>query len=166
MLVAQFRRSGKSTPALRFLLPCLISAQDTLKVSGVQVSPVEIEDLLLAHPQKLIQDVTVAGVSGGRTSDEKVPRAWVVLSSEGQKLGVVKVVKALDEWHQKNLSKYKWLRGGIEVVEEVCSLDHFLLRDWLNGWRSGPVTQVANREGIKKRVAGKVRGKCSTEDKK
>ncbi|KAF8687119.1 hypothetical protein AX14_003697 [Amanita brunnescens Koide BX004] len=94
-------------------------AKDILKVSGVQVSPVEIENVLLAHPQKLIQDVTVAGVSGGRTSDEKVPRAWVVLSPEGQKLGVSKVVRVLDEWHRENLSKYKWLRGGIEVVKEI-----------------------------------------------
>lgn len=77
--------------------------------------------MLLAHPQKLILDVTVAGVSGGRTSDEKVPRAWVVLSPEGKKLGASKVVKALDDWQQQNLSKYKWLRGGIEVVKEVCS---------------------------------------------
>ena len=131
------------------------------------MSPVEIENVLLAHPQKLIQDVTVAGVSGGRTLDEKVPRAWVVLSSEGQRLGMAKVVKVLDEWHQKNLSKYKWLRGGIEVVNEVCSLDHFfLLPDWLNGWRSDPVTQIANREGIKKRVAGKVRKRCNTGSKK
>ena len=94
--------------------------QDTLKVSGAQVSPVEIEEVLLAHPQKLVLDVTVAGVSGGRTSDEKVPRAWVVLSPEGKKLGASKVVKALDDWQQQNLSKYKWLRGGFEVVKEVC----------------------------------------------
>jgi len=26
----------------------------------------------------------------------------------------------LDDWQQQNLSKYKWLRGGIEVVKEVC----------------------------------------------
>jgi acyl-CoA synthetase (AMP-forming)/AMP-acid ligase II len=111
---------------------CLLSSpvinvrkQDILKVSGVQVSPVEIENVLLAHPQKLIQDVTVAGVSGGRTSDEKVPRAWVVLSPEGQKLGVSRVMRVLDEWHRENLSKYKWLRGGIEVVKEVCALGRF-----------------------------------------
>ena len=108
------------------------------------MSPVEIEDLLLAHPQKLIQDVTVAGVSGGRTLDEKVPRAWVVLSLEGQKLGVAKVVKALEEWHQKNLSKYKWLRGGIEVVKEVCSFDHCSssrLVEWPALWSSYPNRQ-------------------------
>lgn len=92
-----------------------------MKVSGSQVSPLEIEEVLLAHPEKLITDVTVAGVSGGRTSDEKVPRAWIVLSAAGKKKGAAAVIKKLDEWQKENLSKYKWTRGGIEVVKEVCS---------------------------------------------
>ena len=95
--------------------------QDTLKVSGAQVSPVEIENCLLGHPGKLINDVTVAGVSGGRISDEKVPRAWIVLTPAGKKRGVAVVGRELNAWHQKNLSKYKWLRGGIQVVDQVCS---------------------------------------------
>ncbi|KAK7444312.1 hypothetical protein VKT23_015324 [Stygiomarasmius scandens] len=95
-------------------------SKDTLKVSGIQVSPVEIENVLLAHPGKLITDVTVAGVSGhGRTSDEKVPRAWIVLSDAGKKKGATQTVKELNEWQKENLSKYKWLRGGIEVVKEI-----------------------------------------------
>ncbi|KAJ3863633.1 amp dependent CoA ligase [Lentinula novae-zelandiae] len=100
---------------------------DTLKVSGIQVSPVEIENVLLAHPEKFITDVTVAGVFGhGRTDDEKVPRAWVVLSAAGRKKdreskakGEQGVVDALDEWQKENLSKYKWTRGGIEIVKEI-----------------------------------------------
>ncbi|PFH48608.1 hypothetical protein AMATHDRAFT_65004 [Amanita thiersii Skay4041] len=93
--------------------------KDTLKVSGNQVSPVEIENVLLSHPQGLIQDAAVAGVNGGRTSDEKVPRAWVVLSESGKKMGTSAVIRELEKWHQDNLSKYKWLRGGIGVVEEL-----------------------------------------------
>ncbi|KAI0647999.1 acetyl-CoA synthetase-like protein [Trametes meyenii] len=93
--------------------------KDILKVSGAQVSPTEIENALLAHPEKFILDVTVAGVSGGRTSDEKVPRAWVVLSEDGKRRGGDAVVQALHTWIQKNLSKYKWLRGGIEVLDEI-----------------------------------------------
>ncbi|KAJ6553184.1 hypothetical protein B0H19DRAFT_1155868 [Mycena capillaripes] len=93
--------------------------KDTLKVSGVQVSPKEIEDVLFAHPEKLVSDVTVAGVSGGRTKDEKVPRAWIVLSVTGQQQGAPAVIKSLEQWHQESLSKYKWLRGGIEVVKEI-----------------------------------------------
>ncbi|KAH9480790.1 putative 4-coumarate--CoA ligase 2 [Psilocybe cubensis] len=105
-------------------------AKDTLKVSGAQVSPVEIEGCLLAHPGKLITDATVAGVSGGRTSDEKVPRAWVVLSPDasaslglapdtGKAVVAEKAIAELDRWHKENLSKYKWLRGGIEIVDEI-----------------------------------------------
>ena len=88
-------------------------------MSGQQVSPTEIENTLLAYPDRLVSDVAVAGVSGGRSSDEKVPRAWVVLSEEGQRRGVDAAIKALDDWTQQNLSKFKWLRGGIEVVPEV-----------------------------------------------
>ena len=76
----------------------------------------------MAQPDGLIRDVVVAGVSGGRTSDEKVPRAWVVLSQAGKKKGAVATIKALEEWSQKNLTKQKWLRGGFEVVTEVCIL--------------------------------------------
>lgn len=96
-------------------------AKDTLKVSGAQVSPTEIEDVLRAHPDKLIADVCVAGVSGGRTSDEKNPRAWLVLSEDGKKLGVEKTLETLDAWTRQNLSKYKWLRGGYEIVDQVST---------------------------------------------
>ncbi|KZT12012.1 acetyl-CoA synthetase-like protein [Laetiporus sulphureus 93-53] len=96
--------------------------KDTLKVSGFQVSPTEIEDVLMAHPEKLLVEACVAGVSSGRSSDEKVPRAWVVLSDEGKAQGERTVVAKLDEQVRKNLSRYKWLRGGIEVVGEIPKL--------------------------------------------
>ncbi|KAK7682379.1 hypothetical protein QCA50_014584 [Cerrena zonata] len=94
-------------------------AKDTLKVSGAQVSPTEIEQVLLGHPGKLISDASVAGVSGGRTSDELLPRAWVVLSEEGRKKGADAVLKELEKWTNDNLSSYKRLRGGLEVVSEI-----------------------------------------------
>lgn len=74
---------------------------------------------MLAQPDKLITDVTVAGVSGGRTSDEKVPRAWIVLSREGKERSKAEVIATMEKWTQDNLSKYKWLRGGIEMVKEI-----------------------------------------------
>ncbi|TFK52389.1 acetyl-CoA synthetase-like protein [Heliocybe sulcata] len=94
-------------------------AKDILKVSGIQVSPTEIESVLLAQPDKLVKDAAVAGVSGGRTSDEKVPRAWVVLSSAGRKRSKAEVVEILHAWTRENLSKYKWLRGGIQIVHSI-----------------------------------------------
>lgn len=97
--------------------------QDTLKVSGSQVSPTEIEIVLRAHPKGLIDDVIVAGVSGGHTPDEKVPRAWLVLSDAGSKMGAEGVKRELEAWTQDNLSRHKWLRGGIQIVAEVRSLE-------------------------------------------
>jgi hypothetical protein len=85
----------------------------------MQVSPVEIENTILAQPDKLITDVSVAGVSGGRTSDERIPRAWIVLSPAGVALGEKEVVSRLNAWVQEHLSRYKWLRGGIGIVEAV-----------------------------------------------
>jgi acyl-coenzyme A synthetase/AMP-(fatty) acid ligase len=74
---------------------------------------------LLAEPSRLIDDCTVVGVSGGRTSDERVPRAWVVLSNAGKQRGAAETIKVLDAYVQKTLSKYKHLRGGIEVVSQL-----------------------------------------------
>ncbi|EIM81740.1 acetyl-CoA synthetase-like protein [Stereum hirsutum FP-91666 SS1] len=97
--------------------------KDTLKISGIQVSPTEIEDTLLSHPSQppLISDVVVAGVMplNSRLSDEPVPRAWVVLTEEGRKIGAEEVVRKLDAWHKEALSKYKWLRGGFGIVDQI-----------------------------------------------
>jgi acyl-coenzyme A synthetase/AMP-(fatty) acid ligase len=98
-----------------------------MKVSGMQVSPAEIENALLTHPGQLINDVAVAGVqvplkSRGHKErlSERVPRAWVVLTAKGQRLGDEKVARELNSWVKQRLSKYKQLRGGIRVVPEVC----------------------------------------------
>src|SRR6266403_4480883 len=96
--------------------------QDTLKISGKQVSPSEIENTLRDHPSRLIIDVTVAGVKGEHLSGELVPRAWVVLSNTGKERGVEATLAALDEWVRSRLSKHQWLRGGLQVVDEVSNL--------------------------------------------
>lgn len=91
------------------------------------MSPTEVEDALLAQPDKLIVDVSVAGVSGGRTSDEKNPRAWIVLSEAGKQRGAQETIKTLDDWVKENLSRYKWLRGGYEIVDSVCARSCFFV---------------------------------------
>ncbi|KAJ1303427.1 hypothetical protein OPQ81_011618 [Rhizoctonia solani] len=77
--------------------------KDTLKVSGVQVSP---------HRNR-------GWVPGPRDDGELVPRAWVVLSPAGHKAGANKVIAELNEWVQGQLSKPKQLRGGIEIVKVI-----------------------------------------------
>lgn len=93
--------------------------KDTLKISGAQVAPAEIEKTILAQPDGLVDDVAVAGVSGGRFSDERVPRAWIVLSAKGKQLGEKEVKKRVENYTKEHLSRYKWITGGIEVVGEI-----------------------------------------------
>ncbi|KAG2347748.1 hypothetical protein BDR05DRAFT_957352 [Suillus weaverae] len=57
-------------------------------------------------PVELIIYVSVVGVSGGRTWDECILRAWVVLSHAAATLGEREVVAQLDAWVQEQL------RGG------------------------------------------------------
>ena len=59
------------------------------------------------------------GMNIGHASSEKVPQAWIVLSSAGRSLDVEATIKKLDIWHKTVVSKYKWLQGGIEVIDEV-----------------------------------------------
>ncbi|TDL16556.1 acetyl-CoA synthetase-like protein [Rickenella mellea] len=93
--------------------------KDTLKISGVQVAPAEIETTILSQPDNIVTDVAVAGVPGGRTHDEKVPRAWLVLSDSGKALGEKEVARRVNAWVEERLSKYKWLKGGVGFVDEV-----------------------------------------------
>jgi len=107
----------------------ILVVQDTLKVNGMQVSPAELEVALLDHPDRLIIDAAVAGVAlkGMDGQDAKVPKAWVVLSPHGRKTGKRKVAEELEAWTKKALSKYKWLKGGIDFVDEVHDLSRRLV---------------------------------------
>jgi len=119
----------------------------------------EIEEVLMGHPKKLIIDVSVAGVSGGRTDDEKVPRAWIVLSKEGEALGASETIRELEAWHQTNLSRYKWLRGGIEVVSEASSAQRAT-----TSWISFPCpdTKVTKWKNAEASPSGTIRAACAT----
>ncbi|KAI0319157.1 hypothetical protein OF83DRAFT_1111778 [Amylostereum chailletii] len=98
--------------------------KDTLKISGTQVSPSEIESTLLQHSGGLIDDVAVAGVPlpSSRFTDELSPHAWVVLSAKGRQRGQDAVFQELEGWVRARLSKPKWLRGGFQVVVEIPKL--------------------------------------------
>ena len=91
-----------------------------MKISGLQVSPSEIEETILAHPGGLVEDACVAGISTTTDISNRVPRAWIVLSSSGKDIGVARAVGEIEDWVKTRLSRHKWLRGGVEVVDEVC----------------------------------------------
>ena len=88
-------------------------------MSGKQVSPTEIENTIREQSSQFVTDVVVVGVKGGRLPNDLVPRAWVVLSDAGKAQGTDAVLAALDQWVRTRLSKHKWLRGGLQVVDEV-----------------------------------------------
>ena len=107
----------------------------------------------MAQPEDLINDVVVAGVSGGRTSDEKVPRAWIVLSQAGKRKGAAATVEALEEWSRQNLTKQKWMRGGFEIVIGVSG--RILRCGAVEANSSGSSdTKVSHREGTEESAAG------------
>ena len=97
-----------------------------------RVDPTEIENILLSEPQKLITDVCVAGVSGSdkHTPDRagRLPRAWVVLSEEGRKVGLDAAVGVLMTWARSGSVEWKWLTGGIGVVDKASLVDCQLSR--------------------------------------
>ena len=83
--------------------------KDVIKVSGFQVWPREVEDVLVEHPG--VKEAAVAGVIDKRQG-EKV-KAWVVAKS-----GVSLTSEELRNWCKERLSGYK-VPGLIEFIDEI-----------------------------------------------
>nr|CDJ97887.1 AMP-dependent synthetase ligase domain containing protein [Haemonchus contortus] len=84
--------------------------KDLIKVNGMQVSPSELEDIILMDPW--VREVAVIGIEHPKSG--QVPKAFVVLGEgvnrDVAKNRIISIVKA-------RLAPYKQLRGGIEIVE-------------------------------------------------
>jgi len=88
--------------------------KDTLKISGGLIFPSKPEIAITAQPDGLIKDVVVVGVSSDRASDEKVPRAWIVLNQDRKKKSAVTTFEAPEEW-VRSLMRRKRLGGKFGV---------------------------------------------------
>ncbi|CAG0888315.1 unnamed protein product [Cyprideis torosa] len=77
-------------------------------VRGPQVAPAELENLLLKHPN--IADCAVIGIPDEDMGEK--PRAYVVPRGQITEDEVARYV-------QEHLSEYKFLTGGVELVESI-----------------------------------------------
>lgn len=83
-----------------------------IKVRGFQVSPSEIEAVLMTHPD--IIESAVIGIIAENKSDGEVPRAYIILR-EGSRLSASDV----HEYVEKRLAKYKHCTGGIVIGKDI-----------------------------------------------
>ncbi|KAH8676590.1 hypothetical protein BGZ60DRAFT_260185 [Tricladium varicosporioides] len=96
-------------------------AKELIKVRGWQVSPTELEAVLLGH--EMVSDCAVVGVDFGDERGE-VPRAWVVLCQRNQGVDTVNgegrsMQDELKDYLGSRLAKYKALYGGVKIVEKI-----------------------------------------------
>lgn len=85
-------------------------------IQGLQVAPAELEAHLLAHPA--VADCVVIAVPSEREGE--VPKAFVVKSNEiGIEESNAMVKRDIAKWVEKHKAKHKWLKGGIEFIDEV-----------------------------------------------
>ncbi|CAG9940120.1 unnamed protein product [Clonostachys rosea f. rosea IK726] len=81
--------------------------KELIKVRGFQVSPAELEGVLLDR-----KDIVDVGVVGVLVNGEEVPRAYVVKGADVSEREIMK-------WLEGRVAKYKWLRGGVVFVDSI-----------------------------------------------
>ncbi|MCS6898383.1 MAG: benzoate-CoA ligase family protein [Myxococcales bacterium] len=91
-------------------------ADELLKVSGLWVSPLEVEECLMQHPE-----VAHAAVIGVLEDGLLKPKAYVVARPEGKARGEA-LVAELQQYVKERLSKHKYPRW-IELVEDLPKND-------------------------------------------
>ncbi|KAK3936082.1 hypothetical protein QBC46DRAFT_420408, partial [Diplogelasinospora grovesii] len=113
--VAVFRQSPKGDSHL-FIVDRL---RDMIKVKGMQVSPIAIEDCLRQHPG--VANVAVIGVPDDLAGER--PKAFVVPSKPPVQGGDSDETEALfDQWDehvQSKLTEPHWIRGRYELLEAL-----------------------------------------------
>ena len=92
-------------------------ADELLKVSGLWVSPVEVEDCLMQHP-----DVALAAVIGADDAGLSKPKAFVVVRESARWKGGDAIGAELQAHVKTRLAKHKYPRW-IVLVEELPKND-------------------------------------------
>jgi benzoate-CoA ligase family protein len=88
-------------------------ADELLKVSGLWVSPLEVEECLVAHP-----DVAMAAVIGAAEGGLVKPKAYVVLREAAKSKSAATMATELQAFVKDKLAKHKYPRW-IVVVDDL-----------------------------------------------
>ncbi|WFD17828.1 hypothetical protein MCAP1_000037 [Malassezia caprae] len=115
--------------------------KELIKYKGFQVSPAELEDMLLAHPK--IQDCAVIGVYVKDEATE-LPRAYVVPKADAIDLKSSsqheqdRLRKEILDWFNPQVANHKKLRGSVVFITEIPKsasgkILRRVLRDKANG---------------------------------
>ncbi|XP_035711502.1 probable 4-coumarate--CoA ligase 1 [Folsomia candida] len=84
--------------------------KELIKVSGYQVAPSELEDLLRKHPA--VADVAVIGVPDERAGE--FPRAYIVLKPSSNPSA-----EEIHKFIEDKVSCHKKLKGGVEFIKAI-----------------------------------------------
>lgn len=88
--------------------------KELIKVNALQVSPAELEAVLLAH-----DSIADAGVVGVMLDGQECPRAYVQAKDEARgRLSALQI----QEYMKDRVAKHKQLTGGVQFVDEVPRL--------------------------------------------
>jgi benzoate-CoA ligase family protein len=88
-------------------------ADDLLKVSGLWVSPLEVEECLVQHP-----DVVMAAVIGAEEGGLVKPKAYVVVRETAKSKSPDEIAAALQAFVKDKLAKHKYPRW-IVIVDDL-----------------------------------------------
>lgn len=113
--------------------------KELIKVNGLQVSPAELESVLLEH--EAVGDAAVVGIS---TFGEEKPRAYIVLqaAAKGKVTG-----KDLESFVLSRVAKHKALSGGIQVVDEIPRLaSGKIIRKMIKEWGKRDAKEMERRQ--------------------
>ena len=89
--------------------------KELIKVKGMQVAPAELEAHLLTH--EAVNDCVVIGIPSDREGE--VPKAFVVKAPGSIEESDSLVKRQIQKHVEEHKSNHKWLRGGVEFIDEV-----------------------------------------------
>lgn len=85
-----------------------------MKYNGFQVSPAELEAILITHPA--VAEACVVGVPDLSAGD--LPKAFIVLKPSFQRSS--ELGKEIAEYLAGKVAPFKRLRGGVEFIDEIA----------------------------------------------